>query len=87
MASPVDSFNAKKGGIMSTTSDQKNPPRTFRRTSDITPASRVVSRTQFPPTSPKMHEVRERYKSLQDEEKKASPGSRKSAEFAHSTAS
>ena len=53
---------------MSTTSDPKNPPRTFRRTSDITPASRVESRTQSPPTSPKMHEVRERFKSLQDEE-------------------
>lgn len=74
---------------MSTTSDPKNPPRTFRRTSDITPASRVVSRTQSPPTSPKMHEVRERYKSVQDEEneeKKDNPNSRKSAEFARSVA-
>ena len=75
---------------MSTTSDPKNLPRAFRRTSDITPASRVVSRTQSPPTSPKMHEVRERYKSLQDEEyeeKKPSSNSRKSAEFAYSVVS
>jgi len=74
---------------MSTTSDPKNPPRTFRRTSDITPASRVESRTQSHPTSPKIHEVRERYKSLQDEEseeKKGGPNSRKSAEISCSVA-
>jgi len=86
MASPVDPFNAERGGIMSTTSDPKKPPHTFRRTTDITPASRVVSSGQSPPTSPKIHELRERYESLQDG-KRDVPTSRKSAEFSDWVAS
>lgn len=70
---------------MTTTSDPKNPPHTYRRNTDITPASRSVSRTQSPPTSPKIHELRERYESVQ-EEKKDSPNSRKSVEFSDAVA-
>ncbi len=42
----------------------KIPPHSFRRMTDNTPASRVRANTQFPPTSPKIHELRERYDAL-----------------------
>jgi hypothetical protein len=55
---------------MSTTNNPPpKSPRKYRRTSDITPASRVVSSTQSAPTSPKIHELRERYESAEDKEK------------------
>lgn len=41
-------------------------PRSFRRIADNTPVSRVETGIQYPPTSPKIHELRERYESLQE---------------------
>jgi hypothetical protein len=41
-------------------------PHTYRRAADNTPASRVGSSVNNPPTSPKIHELRERYEALQE---------------------
>jgi hypothetical protein len=54
----------EQGGIMSTDIPAKFPPHQYRRTADNTPASRAGSNTQNPPTSPKIHELRERYEAL-----------------------
>jgi len=71
---------------MFATGDSKRPPNLYRRSSDITPASRVVSDNQSPPTSPKIHELRERYESLQDINRD-SPKTRKSTKFSASVVS
>jgi hypothetical protein len=39
-------------------------PHIYRRVADITPASRLRAEANQPPTSPKMHEIREKYESL-----------------------
>ncbi|ADE11803.1 conserved hypothetical protein [Sideroxydans lithotrophicus ES-1] len=39
-------------------------PHIYRRVADNTPLSRVRSEVNQPPTSPKMHEIREKYESL-----------------------
>ncbi|OIR10788.1 hypothetical protein GALL_75590 [mine drainage metagenome] len=51
---------------MSTDIPAKIPPHSFRRTADNTPASRAGTNTQNPPTSPKIHELRERYEALKE---------------------
>lgn len=71
---------------MSTNNDSKRPSAMYRRNTDITPASRGIADNQSPPTSPKIHELRERYESLQDK-KRDSPNSRKSAMFSASIVS
>jgi hypothetical protein len=39
-------------------------PHTYRRVADNTPISRLRDEVNQPPTSPKMHEIREKYESL-----------------------
>ena len=51
---------------MSISSTTTLTPHLYRRTADITPASRIGTGVQNPPTSPKIHELRERYEGLQD---------------------
>lgn len=51
---------------MSTDIPAKIRPHSFRRTTDNTPASRAGTNTQHPPTSPKIHELRERYQALME---------------------
>ena len=51
---------------MSTDIPAKIFPHSFRRTTDNTPANRAGFNTQYPPTSPKIHELRERYEALKE---------------------
>ena len=49
------------------------PHNIYRRIADNTPASRVGSSMQNPPTSPKIHELRERYEALQEKKSGSNP--------------
>lgn len=66
---PSDVLPRLASGVGSNDSVGSSAPdisaRPTRRLADITPASRLVSEPQSPPTSPKIHELRERYKTHQ----------------------
>jgi hypothetical protein len=51
-------FNAETPG--STAHEEAVAARLYRRTSDICPATRTPFGSEYPPISPKMHELRER---------------------------
>ncbi len=56
----------EKGSIISIDIPAEIPPHLYRRTADIIQASRVGANTQDPHTSPKIHELRERYEALRE---------------------
>ena len=58
-SAPVDEINAGKGCILLLTFKPSLVP-AYRRYTDITPASRKYLSSQYPPTSPKMHELLEK---------------------------
>jgi hypothetical protein len=51
---------------MSITTTENAAPQIYRRSADNTPASRVKGAKESPPTSPKIHELRERYESQKE---------------------
>jgi hypothetical protein len=58
---------------MSITTNTNVPPHTYRRTADNTPASRLKFGMDNPPTSPKIHELRERYEALHEKKNGSNP--------------